>query len=67
MGRASAIAFARAGAKVVVASRRLAESEETVRLIKETGGEAIFVKTDVSNAAEVEALVNKTVKTYGRL
>ncbi len=67
IGRASAIAFASAGAKVVVASRRLAESEETVRLIKETGGEAIFVKTDVSNAAEVEALVNKTVKTYGRL
>ncbi|MEH2301276.1 MAG: SDR family oxidoreductase [Nostoc sp.] len=67
IGRASAIAFASAGAKVVVASRRLAESEETVRLIKEIGGEAIFVKTDVSNAAEVEALVNKTVKTYGRL
>ncbi|MEH1835757.1 MAG: SDR family oxidoreductase [Nostoc sp.] len=67
IGRATAIAFASAGSKVVVASRRLAESEETVRLIKETGGEAIFVKTDVSNAAEVEALVNKTVKTYGRL
>ncbi|MBD0261338.1 MAG: SDR family oxidoreductase [Tolypothrix sp. Co-bin9] len=67
IGRATAIAFAIAGAKVVVASRRLAESEETVRLIKETGGEAIFVKTDVSNASEVEALVNKTLKTYGRL
>ncbi|OYD96585.1 short chain dehydrogenase [Nostoc sp. 'Peltigera membranacea cyanobiont' 210A] len=67
IGRASAIAFASAGAKVVLASRRLAESEETVRLIKETGGEAIFVKTDVSNAAEVEALVNTTVKIYGRL
>ncbi|MDZ7967416.1 MAG: SDR family oxidoreductase [Nostoc sp. DedSLP03] len=67
IGRATAIAFASAGAKVVVASRRLVESEETVRLIKEIGGEAIFVKTDVSNAAEVEALVDKTVKTYGRL
>ncbi|MEI2580218.1 SDR family oxidoreductase [Scytonema sp. PRP1] len=67
IGRATAIAFARAGAKVVAASRRLIEGEETVRRIQEVGGEAIFVKTDVSNAAEVEALVNKTVNIYGRL
>ncbi|MEH2260679.1 SDR family oxidoreductase [Nostoc sp.] len=67
IGRATAIAFARVGAKVVAASRRIAEGEETVRCIQEAGGEAIFVKTDVSRAAEVEALVNKTVDTYGRL
>ena len=53
--------------KVVVASRRIAEGEETVHRIQEVGGSAIFVKTDVSKAAEVEELVNKTVNTYGRL
>ncbi|MBW4606556.1 MAG: SDR family oxidoreductase [Hassallia sp. WJT32-NPBG1] len=67
IGRATAIAFARVGAKVVAASRRIAEGEETVRRIQEAGGEAIFVQTDVSRATEVEALVNKTVDTYGRL
>ncbi len=67
IGQATAIAFARAGAKVVVASRRIAEGEETMHRIQEIGGEAIFVKTDVSKSAEVEALVNKTVNTYGRL
>lgn len=67
IGRATALAFAQAGAKVVVASRRIAESEETVHQILEAGGEAIFVKTDVSKAAEVETLVNKTVDIYGRL
>ncbi len=67
IGRATALAFARAGAKIVAASRRIAEGEETVRQIQEAGGEAIFVKTDVSKAAEVETLVNKTVDIYGRL
>ena len=67
IGRATAIAFAHAGAKVVAASRRIAEGEETVRRILEVGGEAIFVKTDVSKAAEVEALVSKTVDIYGRV
>ncbi len=67
IGQATALAFARVGAKVVAASRRRAEGEETVRRIQEAGGEAIFVKTDVSKAAEVEALVNKTMYTYGRL
>lgn len=67
IGRATALAFAKEGAKVVVASRRNLEGEETAQLIKDIGGEALFVKTDVSKAAEVEALVNKTVATYGRL
>lgn len=67
IGRATAIAFARAGAKVVAASRRSIEGEETVRHILEVGGEAIFVSTDISNATEVETLVNKTVDIYGRL
>lgn len=67
IGRASALAFAQKGAKVVVASRRVKESEETVALIQAAGGEAIFVQTDVTQAAEVENLIAKTVATYDRL
>lgn len=67
IGRATAVAFAREGAKVVVAGRRESEGEDTVRLILETGGEGIFVKTDVTMESEVEDLIHKTVVTYGRL
>ena len=67
IGRATALAFAAQGAKVVVASRRSEESAETVRLIQAAGGDAVFVKTDVSKAAEVEALVAQAVKRYGKL
>jgi len=67
IGRATALAFAREGAKVVVADIVVAGGEETVQMIKAAGGEAIFSKTDVTKAAEVEALVKKTVETYGRL
>jgi NAD(P)-dependent dehydrogenase (short-subunit alcohol dehydrogenase family) len=67
IGEATAQAFAQEGVKVVVASRRINEGEEAVYRIQEAGGEAIFVKTDVAKAADVEALVNKTVNTYGRL
>jgi len=67
IGRASALAFAREGAKVVVADVVVEGGEETVRLIQHNGGAAIFVKTNVSKAAEVEALVARAVLTYGRL
>jgi NAD(P)-dependent dehydrogenase (short-subunit alcohol dehydrogenase family) len=67
IGRAAARAFAAHGARVVVASRRAEQSEETVRLIEAAGGEAMFVKTDVSNAGEVEALVARAVQQYGAL
>ena len=67
MGRATALAFAREGARVVIAARRVPEGEETVKMIKEAGGEAIFVKTDVSQAAEVKALIGKAIESYGRL
>ncbi len=67
VGRATALAFAREGAKVVIADIVVAGGEETVQMIKAAGGEAIFVKTDVTKTAEVEALVKKTVETYGRL
>jgi NAD(P)-dependent dehydrogenase (short-subunit alcohol dehydrogenase family) len=67
IGRAVAQTFAREGAKVVVADISTEGGEETVRLIKKDGGEAIFVKTDVAQEDQAEALVNKAVQTYGRL
>ncbi len=67
IGRASALAFAREGAKVAVADIVVEGGEETVRMVKEAGGEAFFVKVDVSNAADVEAMVNTVVDTYGRI
>ena len=67
IGRASALAFAKEGAKVIVAARRIEPGEETVRIIKQNGGEAIFVKTDVSNPPEVRSLINTIAETYGQL
>jgi NAD(P)-dependent dehydrogenase (short-subunit alcohol dehydrogenase family) len=67
IGRESALAFARAGAKVVAADVDEKGGEETVSMIKDAGGDAIFVKTDVTDMDQVEALVAKTVDTYGRL
>ena len=67
IGKATALAFARAGANVVIASRRVTEGEQTVHEICERGGAALFVKTDVSKAFEVERLMNQTIKFYGRL
>ena len=67
IGRASAILFAREKANVVVASRREDEGQETVRLIKEAGSDGFFVKTDVAKEADVKAMVEKTIRAYGRL
>jgi NAD(P)-dependent dehydrogenase (short-subunit alcohol dehydrogenase family) len=67
IGRAAAVAYARDGAKVVVAGRRAAEGEETVRLIRAQGGEGLFVRTDVSKAIQVKELVDRTVQKFGRL
>jgi NAD(P)-dependent dehydrogenase (short-subunit alcohol dehydrogenase family) len=64
IGRAAALAFAGEGAKVVVADVLVEGAEKTVADIRAAGGEAIFVKTDVSRAAEVEALVKTAVATY---
>ena len=67
IGRAVALAFVREGAKVVVADIAVDVGEETVRIIRDSGGEAIFVKTDVRVASQVEALINTAVQTYERL
>ena len=67
IGRATALTFAREGAKLVIADMNEEGGQQTVHLITEKGGEAIFVKTDVSKAVEVQALISKAVETYGRL
>jgi len=67
IGRDTAVLFAKAGAKVVVAGRRDAEGHETVDLIHAAGGDGLFVKADVSKASDVEALVQKAVEQFGRL
>ncbi len=67
IGRATAVAFAAAGAAVVIAARRVEEGEATVAEIRAAGGQALFVRTDVAVGAEVEALVARTVAEYGRL
>jgi NAD(P)-dependent dehydrogenase (short-subunit alcohol dehydrogenase family) len=67
IGRDTAVLFAKAGAKVIVAGRRELEGNETIELIRTAGGDGLFVKTDVSKAAEVDGLVQKTVEKFGRL
>ena len=67
IGRISAVTFAREGAKVIIADVNQKGGEETLTIITKSGGEAIFIRTDVSNAADVEKLIKKIVETYGRL
>ncbi len=67
IGRATALAFAREGAQVVIGNRNVQRGEETVSMIREAGGTASFQPTDVLVAADIEALVDHAVTTYGRL
>jgi NAD(P)-dependent dehydrogenase (short-subunit alcohol dehydrogenase family) len=67
IGRATAGVFAREGARVVIADYNAEGGERTVREIKDAGGEAFFLTTDVANPQEVEALVSQLVERYGRL
>lgn len=67
IGRAAALAFAEAGAKVVISGRREAEGFETLGLIKQRGGQGLFVKADVSQERDVEQLLARTIETYGHL
>ncbi len=67
LGRASAIALTREGARVVVSDVMVSEGEATVQMIKQSGGQAIFIKADVTKSGEVEAMVAETVRTFGRL
>jgi NAD(P)-dependent dehydrogenase (short-subunit alcohol dehydrogenase family) len=68
IGRITAQAFAGEGVKVIVATdANVKGAEETIRLIKDSGGEATFIKCDVKKAEEVESMVSRTVETYGSL
>ena len=67
IGRAICLAYAREGAKVVVADFNPESGAETVQLIRESGGDALFVQADVSDEAQVKAMVETAVEHYGRL
>lgn len=67
IGKATAVAFGREGAKVVVAARRESESLEVVAEIEAGGSEAIFVQTDIAHGADIERMVAATVERFGRL
>ena len=67
IGRASALAFARAGAQVVVSDVAEDAGEATVQAIRAAGGTAIFQPADVANSGQVSALVARTIQEYGRL
>ncbi len=67
IGRATALAFAREGAKVVVAARNEQKGVETIEAIRAQGGEAVFVQVDVSRSADVERMVATAVDRFGGL
>lgn len=67
LGAATAKAFATLHAKVVFCGRRLAEGVNIEAEIRENGGEATFIQTDVTNEKQVEHLVSETIRLYGRL
>jgi len=67
IGRATALLFAKEGARVAIADWAPEGGRETVKMIKEAGGEAIFIEADVSKAADAERMVKTTVDKYGRI
>lgn len=67
IGRAGALEFARAGARVVVSDVNEEGGLETVALIRQAGGEAAFIRADVSDSAQVKAMIDCAIATYGKL
>ena len=67
IGRATALAFAREGANVVIADVSEQDNQETARMIEEAGGRALAVRCDVRRAEDVKAALDRTVETFGRL
>ncbi|EPX56992.1 3-oxoacyl-[acyl-carrier protein] reductase [Cystobacter fuscus DSM 2262] len=67
IGRATALLFAREGARVIVSDVNVSGAEETVAAIQKKGGEARFIRCDVSKSTEVEALIRGAVEAFGRL
>ena len=67
IGRATTLAFARAGVRVAIGDIDVSGGEETVRMVEEAGGEAAFIRTDVTMGPEVEAFVDGAIARFGRL
>lgn len=67
IGRSSSLAFAKEGARVIVVDITVDEGEATAQLIRENGGNANFVRADVSKTADVRKMINKTLGLYGKL
>lgn len=67
IGRATAVTLAKEGTQIVIAARREKEGEETLQMVRQAGGDGMFLKTDVANENDIKSLVEKTVKKFGRL
>lgn len=67
IGRATCMVLAKAGARLVVSDVAIANGEETVRLVRAEGGEAVFVPADLASETDIEALIASAVSTYGRI
>ncbi len=67
IGRATALAFAREGAKVAIADLNVEGGEQTVAAIREIGGDALFIETDMSKGGDIKAMVEATVAHFGKL
>lgn len=67
IGRATAILFSQEGAKIVVIGRRQEEGEKTVDLVRDKGGQAIYIKADVSQPRDVKEMVRRAIKAYQRI
>src|SRR2546421_9688039 len=67
IGKATAIAFARSGAKVVLSGRREKEGAQVVDEVKKLGGEAAFIRADIAKDRDVQAMVKFVVDKFGKL
>lgn len=67
IGRATAVAFGGAGARVAVSGRRQVEGEETVQLVEQAGGAAAFFQSNVAAERDVKALIDAVISSFGRL
>src|SRR5512136_3440810 len=66
-GRATALVLTREGAKVVVTDRDLASAEETAKMVRDEGGEAIALQVEATKEAEIKRMVEATIERYGKL
>ena len=67
IGRATCVRFAREGATVVLAARRSAEGEQTAQMVREAGGDALFLRADIAQPGDIQGLVHTCEERYGRL